>query len=427
MYSNMDILLIAFLILINGIFSMSEIAMVSSRKFKLENAAKGGDVSAKRALELANNPNRFLSTVQIGITLIGILIGIFSGERITESLTSIISSFGASYTYAHSISLAIVVVIITFFSIVFGELLPKRIGLLFPETIASYLAQPMHILSRVALPFIWLLSSTNEFLLKFFGIKGESRRTVTEEEIRAIVEEGALGGQIEGIEQDIVERVFGLGDRKVAELMTHITDMIWLDVNDAIPHIQKKIALEPHSFYPVADGRLDKLMGIVSAKDIFVALGQVDFSLINYIKKPLIVHENTPAYRLLEKFRRAKLHSALVVDEYGSLQGVVSMDDVVDALLGDVSEYDQHEYKVIKREDGTWLADGQYPYFEFLRYFDIPDMNTEREFNTVAGLILDKVGHVPAVGDKISWGQFTLEIVDMDGLRIDKVLIIKKK
>ncbi len=422
----MDILLIIFLILLNGVFSMSEIAMVSSRKFKLESAAKSGSKSAKRALELANNPNRFLSTIQIGITLIGILIGIFSAEKITDNLTNLISFIDILYPYAHSIAVIIVVIIVTFFSIVLGELLPKRIGLLFPEKIASVMAKPMHLLSKISSPFIWLLSITNEFLLKLFGIKSESKHGVTEEEIRAIIQEGALGGEVQEIEQDIIERVFGLGDRKVVELMTHRKDMIWLDVNDTIALIQKKIALEPHSVYPVADGKLDKLLGVVSAKDMFAALGRIDFSLVDYIKKPLVVHENTPAYRLLEKFRKVRWHAALVVDEYGSLQGVVSMDDVVDALLGDVSEYNQQEYKITLREDGTWLADGQYPYFELLHFFDITDIDSEREYNTIAGLILHKVENIPTVGEKIDWGHFTLEILDMDGSRIDKVLITKK-
>lgn len=405
---------------------MSEIALVSSRKFKLESIAKNGNTNAKHALDLANNPNRFLSTIQIGITLIGILVGIFSGEKITDSLTQIISYIDILSPYAHSISIIIVVIIVTFFSIVLGELLPKRIGLLFPEKISIFMAKPMYHLSKISTPFIWLLSITNEFLLKLFGIKSDSKHSVTEEEIRAIIQEGALGGEVQEIEQDIIERVFGLGDRRVVELMTHRKDMIWLDVNDTLAIIQKKIALEPHSVYPVADGKLDKLLGVVSAKEMFSALGRIEFSLASYIKKPLVVHENIPAYRLLEKFRRARWHSALVVDEYGALQGVVSMDDVVDALLGDVSEYNQQEYKIIKRDDGTWLADGQYPYFELLHYFDITKDDSDREFNTIAGLILQQVGGIPSVGDKIDWDNFMFEIVDMDGSRIDKVLIFKK-
>ncbi|MFZ2149617.1 MAG: hemolysin family protein [Minisyncoccia bacterium] len=422
-----NIFLIISLILINGIFSMSEIAMVSSRKFKLETASKNGSKRAKQALELANNPNRFLSTIQIGITLIGIAIGILSGESLSGKLSEFISSIPVLSQYAYSISIVLIVIIITFFSIVFGELIPKRIGLLFPEKIASVVAGPMHLLSQIASPFIWLLSSTNDFFLNVFGIKNGPKEMITEEEIRAIIQEGTTGGEIQEIEQDIVERVFVLGDRKVAELMTHKNDMVWFDIRDSITEIQRKTQPEPHSVYPVGDGTIDKLLGVVSAKDLFTGLGNIKFSLPAYIRKPLIVHENTPAYRLLEKFKKARWHTALVVDEYGALQGIVSMDDVVDALLGDVSEYNQQEYTITSRDDGTWLADGQVPYFEFLHYFDLPDADGEQEFNTIAGLILEAGGRIPSTGDKINWSEFTFEIVDMDGSRIDKVLITRVK
>jgi putative hemolysin len=406
---------------------MSEIALVSARKFKLENSAKGGDKSAEQALELANNPNRFLSTVQIGITLIGIATGILSGESLSGKLSGFISTIPVLSQYSYSISIVLIVILITFFSIVFGELIPKRIGLLFPERIASFVARPMYVVSKTAAPFIWLLSSTNDFFLNILGIKNSPKEMITEEEIRAIIQEGTTGGEIQEIEQDIVERVFVLGDRKVAELMTHKNDMIWFDINDSITDIQRKTSPEPHSVYPVADGTVDKLLGVVSAKDLFTGLGNIKFSLPAYIRKPLVVHENTPAYRLLEKFKKARWHTALVVDEYGALQGIVSMDDVVDALLGDVSEYNQKEYQILKRDDGTWLANGQFPYFEFLHYFDLPDVEGEQEFNTIAGLILEAGGRIPSTGDKVAWNEFIFEIVDMDGSRIDKVLITRQK
>jgi putative hemolysin len=422
----LNILLIIFLILLNGLFSMSEIALVSARKFKLEAASKSGSRSATKALELSANPNRFLSTVQIGITLIGIATGILSAEGLADRLTDSLSySFPYIAEYSYSISVLLIVIVITFLSIVFGELLPKRIGLLFPETIAKTVAGPMHLISQIASPFIWLLSQTNDFFLRVFGMKDGLKEGVTEEEIRAIIQEGTTGGEIQEIEQDIVERVFVLGDRKVDELMTHRNDMVWFDIKDTAEDIGKKTEPEPHSVYPVADGSLDNLLGVVSAKDIFTRLGNAKFSLPDYVRKPLIVHENTPAFRLLEKFKKARLHTALVVDEYGSLQGIVSMDDVMDALLGDVSEYNQDEYKIIKRNDGSWLADGQFPYFEFLHFFELPNDDTEPDFNTIAGLILDAGGRIPAAGDKITWNNFTFEIMDMDGSRIDKVLITK--
>lgn len=425
----MEILIIFLLILLNGIFAMSEIALVSARKFKLESAFKKGNHNARKALELSNNPTRFLSTVQIGITLIGILTGIFSGENITLQLEIYLSKIGKIAPYANSLAVLIVVVVVTFFSIVFGELIPKRIGLLFPETIATLMATPMTFLSRIARPFIWLLSITNDFFLWFFRLKNTSDSKVTEEEVKAMVQQSAEGGEIQEIEHDIVHRVFALGDRKVTELMTYRTDIVWFDIKDDIEAIRKKCKVEPHSVYLVADGELDRFTGVVSIKEMFSATIDTNtFSLQSYLKKPLVIYDNTPAYKVLEKFRAAKWHFAIVVDEYGSIQGVITMDDVLDALVGDISEYDQNEYGIIERENGTWLADAQYPYFELLHYFDINEDDTDKEgeFTTIAGLILHILGRIPETGEKIDWQRFSFEIVDMDGLRIDKVLITIK-
>lgn len=423
----MEILIIILLILLNGVFAMSEIALVSARKFKLESAAKRGNDSAKKALELANNPTRFLSTVQVGITLIGILTGIFSGEEITDRLQSWLGRYAVIQPYADSLAVLVVVILVTFFSIVFGELIPKRIGLLFPEAIASFMAKPMRVVSVIASPFIWLLTTTNDLFMRLFGFKHNLESKVTEEEIKAIVQQSAEGGQIEEIEQDIVHRVFALGDRRVTELMTHRTDIIWFDIHDSIETIKQKNAEEPHSIYLVADGNLDKLVGAVSVKEMFAIVIDGDtLHIAKHIKKPLIVHDNTPAYKVLEKFRQSKWHLAVVVDEYGSVQGIVTMDDLLDALVGDVSEYDQNEYQITARDENTWLVDGQYRYFEFLNYFALTEDNARNEFATVAGLILHLIGRIPNVGEKIEWNNYILEVVDMDGMRIDKVLVTKK-
>jgi putative hemolysin len=423
----MEIVIIIFLILLNGIFSMSEIALVSSRKFKLESSAEKGNRNARKALELANNPNTFLSTVQIGITLIGILTGIFSGEKITDDVRSAIEQIDFLQPYSQTIAVAIIVIIVTFLSIVFGELLPKRIGLMFPETIATSVAPLMTIISIVTKPFIWLLTKTNDLFLRLFGLSDRKEATVSEEEIKAMVEESAESGEIQEIEQNIVNRVFALGDRKISELMTHRGDLVYFNITDDLNTIKQRAQIESHSVYPVIKKTWDNLVGIVSVKDIFPRdFRNNEFNLTNFLKQPLMVPESIPAYKVLEKFRQNKIHYAFVLDEYGAVKGMVSMDDIIDALIGDVTEYNQKEYQIIQRDKKSWLADGSYPFFEFLNYFDIPDTDeAEKDFNTIAGFILAQLHHIPVAGEKIKWKSFEFEIMDMDGQKIDKILILK--
>ena len=417
------------LILLNGVFSMSEIALVSSRKFKLESAAKKGNASAKKALELANNPNTFLSTVQIGITLIGILTGIFSGEKMTDTIEHFVSASGYLKPSLHSVAVLIVVIIITYLSIVFGELIPKRIGLAFPEAIAATVAKPMSFLSRLTKPFIWLLTKTNNVVLQLFGFKDQPEGNATEEEIKSIIHSSAESGEIREIEHGIVQRVFSLGDRKVAELMTHCSGLIWLDVHDNLETIKKKMAVEVHSIYPVADGALDNLVGIINVKDLFPQdLHNESFKLQDFVKKAIVVHEHTPVYNVLEQFKYNRLHSAVIVDEYGAVQGMITMDDMVDALIGDATEYNQLDYQIIPRDNNTWLADGQFPFFEFLNFFNLAEAENHSEnFNTLGGLLLAHLHHIPLPGEKITWKDFEFEVIDMDDRRIDKILISRKQ
>lgn len=422
----MGLIIIIILILINGIFSMSEIALVSARKFKLQSKARKGNKNAQRALNLANKPSRFLSAVQIGITLIGILIGVFSSEDMQDSLRLSISTIPVLEPYAGAIAATIVVFIVTFFTIVFGELLPKRIGLIFPEQIAMFMAGPMNIISGITAPFIWMLTNTNKFFLWLFRIKHDSKGMVTEEEIKAMVDESAAFGDVQDIEHRIVDRAFSLGDRRISELMTHRTSVVWLDINEEGALMRKRINDNMHSFYPVGDGTLDKLIGIVSLKDLFGAnAGNTVPDLHQYMKKPLILHENTPPYEALEAFKDNNIHFAIVADEYGALLGVVSMDDMLDALVGDVSEDEQGEYSILAQDDGTWLVDGQYPYFELLHYFNVEDDSRKYDFNTVAGLILERSKKIPEVGESIMWNSYELRVIDKDGLRIDKIMIKK--
>lgn len=424
----MEILIIAFLILLNGIFSMSEIALVSSRKYKLEGAARKGNKTAQKALELASKPNTFLSTVQIGITLIGILIGIFSGERVTDEVSRYISTVPLFEPYAQTLAVVLVVVVVTYFSIIFGELVPKRIGLTFPEKIASLAAAPMELISKIAKPFIWLLAKTSDLVFAVFGIRESRDETVSEEEITSMIRRGTQIGEIQKIEHDIVKRVFVLGDRKVRELMTHRLDIKWFDINDSLETIRQKTEGRGHTVYPVANRELDKLAGVIYLKELFSQdFRKTPFRLADYIKKPVFVHENLPVYDLLEQLKRKGVNSAIVIDEYGAVEGMVSLYDVFDALVGDSPQQEDEETAIMQRDENSWLADGQFSFYELVDYLEIEEEAEERSFTTLAGLILHLLNHIPITGEKTQWNDFELEIVDMDGHRIDKVLISRVK
>jgi putative hemolysin len=422
----MEILIIAILILLNGVFSMSEIALISSRKFKLENEAKKGNSNARKAFELANSPNTFLSTVQIGITLIGILTGIFSGKALTDDLTLLFSNINVLEPYADSLAVVTLVIIITYVTIVFGELIPKRLGLHFPEKIATAVARPMSILSLITKPIIWLLAKTNDLFLGIFGIKEKQDGFITEEEIKQIIQESVEGGEIRQIEQDIVKRVFSLGDRKARELMTHRNDFVWISSEDSFADIKQKVDADPHSVYPVCNRSIEELIGFISLKQLFSLDANSEMSdVLDKTQKPLYVPENMAAYKVLEYFKSNRTHSAIVVDEYGSIQGLITMDDVMDELIGDVVEEDVNEYQLTQRNENSWLIDGQYPYFELLEYFNIIDEEEVNGFTTVGGLFIFQSNHIPKLGEKIQWHNYEMEIMDMDGHRIDKILLTK--
>ena len=401
---------------------MAEIALVSSRKARLEGQAGKGDLKAKKALNLAQHPDRFLSTVQIGITTIGILTGIYSGEKIIDDVASYLITIPALSPYSNGIATAIVVIIITFFSLVFGELLPKRLGLANPESIAKTVASPMMFMSRLAHPFVWLLTKTTSFILRVFRISSDES-LVTEEEIKAIISEGTEHGAIEETEQEIIERVMHLGDRNLTSLMTHRSDVIWFELNDNEKSIREKILSEPHSVYPVCDKTIDHIKGIVSIKDMYTNPDDVSFREI--MKTPLFVPENITPYQLLEKFKETKMHTSFVVDEYGTLLGLVTLNDILEAIVGDIPQQDEQDYEVVQREDGSFLVDAQIPFYEFLSRFEKAEwMNEgEHEFDTLAGFILHSLEHIPVTGEHFDWKGFTFEIVDMDGHRIDKILV----
>ena len=419
----MEILIILFLILLNGVFSMSEIALISARKNRLETAAKKGQQNAKVALDLVNSPNKLLSTVKIGITLISILTGIFSGDKITTDVQLFVSSFPALVHYAHTIAVGIVVVILTFFSLVLGELVPKRIGLNYPETIAKGMAVPMKVISQLTAPFIWLLTISTDGLLKLLNIKPTADGKVTEDEIKAIIKEGTEGGEIQEIEHDIVERVFHIGDRKINSLMTHRSDIVSLSINDTVEELKAKVLNELHSVFPVCNDSLDEIIGVVSLKDLFSNFDKGNFNLKAIAKEPVYLIEQTSAYKALENFKKTRVHYAFIVDEHAVFQGIITLDDILEALVGDASDFDDDEYKLIANEDGTWLVDGQYSLHDFLTYFDMDDLTNDYEVTTVSGFFITELGAIPKQGEKLIWNKLELEAQKMDGAKIDKVLI----
>ncbi|MFV7235014.1 hemolysin family protein [Flavobacterium sp. ZB4R12] len=419
----MEILIIFFLILLNGVFSMSEIALISARKNRLETAAKKGNKSAKIALDLANSPNKFLSTVQIGITLIGILTGIYSGDKITKDVEAFIIGLEMIKPYAHSVAVGLVVVVLTFFSLVLGELLPKRIGLNHPESIAKAVALPMKIVSIVTAPFIWLLTHSTDFLLDVLQIKPTADGKVTEEEIKAIIKEGTEGGEVQEIEQNIVERVFHIGDRKINSLMTHRKSVVFLPLHSDKEQVKEFMLKELHSIYPVFDKNYDDIVGVVNLKNIFAHFENENFNLADIMTEAPFMMEQTTAYIALENFKKTGIHYAFVSDEYGVFQGVITLNDILEALVGDASDFYKDDFQLIEREDGSWLVDGHYSLHDFLTYFELDELINDYEVTTVSGLIMTELSHIPKQGEKLIWQKFELEVIDMDGVKIDKVMV----
>jgi putative hemolysin len=424
----MEIIIILLLIVINGIFSMAEIATVSARKTRLESAAKRGDKGAKIALETIHSPNRFLSTVQIGITLIGILTGIFSGENVTGDVRSFFEQYTATKEYAGTLAVAVVVGLLTFFSLVLGELVPKRIGLAYPEGIAKAMARPMKFISMVTAPFVWSLTFTTDMMIKAFRIKPSSESKVTEEEIKAIIQEGTEGGEVQEIEQDIVERVFHLGDRDISSLMTYRNDMVFLQLGNTAEQVRTMLNQEMHSIYPVYEDDKSFVKGVVLLKDLFRHIDDEDFDLGKLLMKPYFLSEHISAYEALIQFKESKVHYGIITDEFGQTQGIVTMNDLLQALVGDFSDFHAEEFDFIEREDGSWLIDGQYPLAEFFRHFDLEDVASDLRYTTLGGLVMNESRSIPQTGQIIRWMDFEIEVVDMDGARIDKVIVrVNKK
>jgi putative hemolysin len=426
----LSIIIISILILLNGVFSMYELAMVSSRKVRLEQKAEEGDNGARAALVLLETPNRFLSTVQVGITLIGIISGAFGGASLAAPLGLVFTRWGWFGESAQSVAFFAVVASITYLSLVFGELLPKRIALNNAEVIASSLSGVMGTLSKITRPIVSFLTLSSEFAMKLLGLKSKPEPAITEEEIKLLIEEGRAGGVFEAAEQDMVSGVFRLGERRVDAMMTPRTDVLWIDLDDDRETILREMIASDYSRIPVARGDLDTVEGIIDVKDLVgVDLHSADFHLEEYIRTPLYVPENMAALKVFDQFRTSGIHQALVIDEYGGVQGMVTLYDVLEAIVGEIPQDEEDkEQEAVLRTDGSWLFDGMIAIDELKEILEVDEFpgETRVDFQTLSGFVMDQLGTIPKVGQSFEWDRFTFEVVDMDARRVDRVLVIIK-
>jgi putative hemolysin len=428
---GLEVSLILFLIVLNGVFAMYEIAVVAARRPRLQHLAATGNRGASVALELANAPNEFFSTIQVGITLVGILAGALGGATLAEPLAESLERFTLIAPYRHPIAFGLVVVVITYLSLVVGELVPKRIALARAERIACALARPMRSLSRLTRPAVRLLGSSTDLVLRILRFRPTEEPPVTEEEIRLMIQQGTLAGVFEEAEQRMVTEVFRLADRRVASLMTPRTDIAWLEVSDGAEEIARKMAEAEYSRFPVCEGGLDNPVGFVRAKDLLLrSLSGQPIDLRALARPALFVPENQRGLRLLELFRQSGAHLALAIDEYGSIQGLVTVNDILEAIVGELPSREAHEEPLaVQREDGSWLLDGMLPVDDFKQLFHIARLAEEEIalYETLGGFVMTRLGRIPTAGDYFLWRGLRFEVVDMDGLRIDKVMVARAK
>lgn len=421
----MEILVILLLILLNGFLAMAEIALISARRSNLEMRSRQGSAAARQALRLIADPDRFLSTIQIGITLIGILTGIYSGDALASRFGRELAVLGIPLRTATLTAQVTIVILVTYLTLIFGELVPKRIGMNAAEKIALFMARPMRILALLASPFVWLLSRSTTAITRLLGLhKAESK--VTEEEIRSIIREGAEDGEVQEVEQRIMGRVFSLGDRTVESIMTFRSELVWIDASMTAAQIRETVNREPHNRYPVGEGSLDKLLGIVFLKDLFLYMDAPGFDIRNHIEPAKFFHEGFEVYSALEQLRSEQKGYGIICDEFGVTRGIITLKDIFEALVGEIPD-GLDEPDIVGREDGSCLIDGQCAFYDFLVHFGIEETEPHTAYNTISGLILDKLEHIPATGELLDWKGFRLEVVDMDGVRIDKILVTPLK
>lgn len=428
---TLEIVFILALLLANGLFAMAEIALVAARKARLKTLVENGNNGAKLALALSNSPGRFLSTVQVGITLVGVLAGAVGGARIASYLADVLKKVPFIAGQADVISLFLVVALITYLSVIIGELVPKRLALQNPERIASALARPMHGLSLFASPLVSLLNHSSDFLMNALGVRKAAESSVSEEEVRVLIDEGLSAGIFKKAEKEMVEGVFELDEQTVGDLMTPRARMIWLSLDDPDEENWRKIAGSGHSHFPVYQGTRDNVIGMISVKSLWANLslaGRVELRAL--VTPPLYVPTAMPAGKLIEEFKKSGKHIALVVDEFGGLQGLVTLNDVMMAIVGNLPEREQrHDPKAMLRQDGTWLIDAMLDIDDTKKKLEIDDDlpgENENRFSTLGGFVLYRLGHIPREGEKFLWDRFEFEVIDMDRQRIDKVLITPK-
>jgi putative hemolysin len=416
-----EIIIILAIVLVNAIFVLSEMSVASSRKARLQQRINDGDRRANTVLHLLENPNQFLATVQIGITLVGVFVGVVGGARLADPLSIVLARVPALAPYAIPLALAIVVIAITFVSIILGELVPKRIALHNPERIATFLAGPMIFISNIFKPFVWLLGKITDFILKLLGIQAGTEPPVTEEEIQLLIEQGTQAGVFEEAEHDMVEGVFSLADQRVYSLMTPRPDIVWLDIADSVEEIRQKLIESNFSRFPVRQGSLDAIVGIVKARDLLAqSLNNEPILLKNLLKPAFFVPETMFASRALEVLKEEGTDMLLVIDEFGALQGLLTIHDILEEIVGDM-EID--EPQATQRQDGSWLLDGMLEVDEFKEIFHLPVLPHEDEYETLSGFVMVSLGRVPQPTDRFEWNGLKFEVMDMDGRRVDKVLV----
>jgi putative hemolysin len=423
----LDLVLLLVLFLLNGVFAMSELAIASARKTRLQQWADDGDARAAAALRLAEHPNRFLATVQIGITLVGIVTGFYGGAALSAPVASQLARIPPLAPYSESIAVVVVVGLVTYLSLLVGELVPKRLALTNPERIAMLVAQPMTALSTIAGPVVHFLGLSSELIMRLIGVRDAQDPPITEEEIEILLQEGAAAGVFAPVEHEMVEGVFDLGDREARELMTPRYRLVALDVDDPLDVNYRKMTESPHQVFPVYEGELDRLIGMAPVKKLWAAtLAGEAIDLRSLADPALIVPESMPALEVLQRFRDRPSNAAMVVDEFGGIQGLVSLHDLMEAITGDLAVSQERSGEVVRRADGSWLLDGALPVHEVRDVLDLDDPlpgEDDGDFETLGGFLMARLERIPAVGDITDWHGHRFEVVDMDGRRVDRVLV----